>query len=72
VDPWITRPTKQLLGYLWLALEAGESAVMRFVVPTTRLAFSDRDLVRLLSRGDVELWVGPCWEGRFRISGHTH
>ena len=55
----ITRPTAQLLGYRRLALQPGESAVVRFVVPTTRLAFSDRDLVRVVEPGDVELWVGP-------------
>jgi beta-glucosidase len=73
----ITRPTAQLLGYRRLELEPGESAVVRFVVPTTRLAFSDRDLVRVVEPGDVELWVGPSCQGRetearLRITGQTH
>lgn len=28
-------------------------------MPTTRLAFSGRDLVRAVEAGAVELWVGP-------------
>jgi hypothetical protein len=73
----ITRPTAQLLGYRRLALEPGESAVVRFVVQTARLAFSDRDLVRVVEPGDVELWVGPSCEARetearLRITGQTH
>ena len=47
----ITQPTAQLLGYRRLVLEPGESAVVRFVVPTARLAFSDRDLVRVVEPG---------------------
>jgi hypothetical protein len=39
-------------------------AIMRFVVLTIRLAFSDRDLVRVVEPGDVELWVGPSREAR--------
>ena len=31
---------------------------MRFGVPTTRLAFSGRDLVRGVEPGAIELWVG--------------
>ena len=72
----ISRPTAQLLGYTRLALEPGESAVVRFVVSTTRLAFSDRDLVRVVEPGDVELRVGPLCEAReaearVRITGQT-
>jgi Glycosyl hydrolase family 3 C-terminal domain/Glycosyl hydrolase family 3 N terminal domain/Fibronectin type III-like domain len=73
----ITQPTARLLGYRRLVLEPGESAVVRFVVPTARLAFSDRDLVRVVEPGDVELWVGPSCEARetearLRITGQTH
>lgn len=73
----ITRPTAQLLGYRRLALAAGESAVVHFTVPTTRLAFSDRSLVRVVEPGDIELWVGPTCEAReteaaLRITGPVH
>jgi len=55
----VTRPTAQLLGYARVQLAAGEQVRVRFTVPTARLAFSDRDLVRVVEPGDVELWVGP-------------
>jgi len=54
----VTRPVAQLLGYRRVALEPGESVVVRFQVPTTRLAFSDRAMVRIVEPGEVELWVG--------------
>src|SRR5690606_34577324 len=39
----ISRPVATLLGYHRLRLAPGESATVRLTVPTTRLAFSDRD-----------------------------
>jgi beta-glucosidase len=54
----VTRPTVQLLGYHRVLLDPGESAVVRFEVPTTRLAFTDRRMVRIVEPGDVEVWVG--------------
>nr|WP_246221479.1 glycoside hydrolase family 3 N-terminal domain-containing protein [Phytoactinopolyspora mesophila] len=54
----VTRPTVQLLGYHRVVLDAGESAVVHFEVPTTRLAFTDRRMVRVVEPGDVEVWVG--------------
>jgi len=55
----ITRPVAQLVGYARVPLAAGQAATVRFAVPTTRLAFSGRDLVRAVEAGTVELWVGP-------------
>jgi Glycosyl hydrolase family 3 C-terminal domain/Glycosyl hydrolase family 3 N terminal domain/Fibronectin type III-like domain len=54
----VSRPVAQLLGYRRVALEPGESVVVRFQVPTTRLAFSDRSMVRIVEPGEVQLWVG--------------
>lgn len=54
----ITRPVAQLLGYARATLDAGASARVTFTVPTTRLAFSDQRLVRVVEPGDVEVWVG--------------
>lgn len=60
-DVWasVTRPVAQLLGFHRVALDPGERACVRFDVPTTRLAFSDRSLTRVVEPGTVELWVGP-------------
>jgi len=60
----ITRPVAQLVGYARVPLAAGQAATVRFAVPTTRLAFSGRDLVRAVEAGTIELWVGPSCERR--------
>ena len=38
--------------------EPGASRRVTFRVPTTRFAFSDRRMVRVVEPGDVEVWVG--------------
>ncbi|QAY64914.1 glycosyl hydrolase [Xylanimonas allomyrinae] len=53
----ITRPVAQLLGYQRVSLDAGASARLTFEVPTTRFAFSDRRMVKVVEPGDVEVWV---------------
>ncbi|QAY69706.1 glycosyl hydrolase [Xylanimonas protaetiae] len=53
----IARPVVQLLGYQRVALEAGESKRLTFAIPTTRFAFSDRRMVKIVEPGDVEVWV---------------
>ena len=54
----VTRPVAQLLAYQRVALEPGEEVVVRFSVPTTLLAFSDRRMIRIVEPGTVRLWVG--------------
>ena len=44
----VSRPVAQLVGFQRVALEAGSSATVTFEVPTARLAFSNRDLVRVV------------------------
>ncbi|WP_459349080.1 beta-xylosidase/alpha-l-arabinosidase [Cellulomonas olei] len=53
----LVRPVAQLLGYGRVDLEPGESRRITFRVPTTRLAFTDRRMVRVVEPGDVEVWV---------------
>ncbi|MGY0003084.1 beta-xylosidase/alpha-l-arabinosidase [Micromonospora sp. I033] len=54
----VTRPVAQLLGYRRVHLDPGQSVTVELTVPTTRLAFSDRTLTRVVEPGDVELWIG--------------
>jgi beta-glucosidase-like glycosyl hydrolase len=54
----VARPTAQLLGYHRVTLEPGESTTVTFDVPTTRFAFTDRTMTRVVEPGDVEVWVG--------------
>ena len=60
----VTRPVAQLLGYARVELAAGETARVRLAVPTTRLAFSDRQLRRVVEPGTVELFLGRSCEER--------
>lgn len=54
----VPRPVAQLLGYSRVSLEPGASARVTFTVPTTRFAFTDRRMVKIVEPGDVEIWVG--------------
>lgn len=54
----VTRPVSQLLGYARVELDAGRSVRVSFSVPTTRFAFSDRRMVKVVEPGDVHVWVG--------------
>lgn len=53
----VARPVEQLLGYARVELDPGECARVVFSVPTTRFAFSDRRMVRIVEPGDVQVWV---------------
>jgi Glycosyl hydrolase family 3 C-terminal domain/Fibronectin type III-like domain len=54
----VTRPVVQLLGYARVHLEAGENADATFDVPTTRFAFSDHRMVRVVEPGLVDVSAG--------------
>jgi beta-glucosidase len=54
----VTRPVAQLLAYRRVHLAPGETVTVELSVPTTRLAFSDRTMTRVVEAGEVVLWVG--------------
>src|SRR5690606_4954774 len=60
----VTRPTAQLVAFARVDLEPGATARVELEVPTTRVSFSDRDLVRVVEPGALELWVGPDCQTR--------
>ncbi|WP_442574647.1 beta-glucosidase [Microbacterium sp. F51-2R] len=73
----VTRPVAQLVAYARVALEPGESALVRFDVPIGRLSFTDRTGSRVVEPGDIELWVGPSCQDRetsttVRLVGPVH
>ena len=72
----VTRPVAQLLGYLRVELDPGETRRVQFRVPTTRLAFSDRDYRRVVHPGGVDLWMGDAAtrvvEGATTLVGAVH
>ncbi len=60
----VTRPVVQLLGYARVLLEPGASAEVTFDVPTTRLALTDRAMVRVVEPGRIDLSVGTSCQDR--------
>lgn len=54
----VTRPVAQLVAYARVDLAAGESARVRFTVPTGRLSLCDRSFQRVVEPGEIQLWVG--------------
>jgi beta-glucosidase len=54
----VTRPLAQLVGFARVDLSPGERATVCFAVPTTRLAFTGRDLRRTVEPGRIELFAG--------------
>lgn len=53
----VTRPVAQMLGYARVDLAAGESRRVRFDVPVTRFAFTNRRGVKIVEPGEVDVWV---------------
>ncbi len=72
----ITRPVAQLVGFQRIYLEAGQSARVEFSVPTTRVAFSDRSLTRVVEPGELVLWCGTSAtkeaEATVMLTGDVH
>jgi hypothetical protein len=65
------------LGYARVELEPGHAVEVAFDVPTQRLAFSDRRMVRVVEPGTVHLFVGAdCADRELRgcveLTGPVH
>ncbi|QFG68447.1 glycoside hydrolase family 3 N-terminal domain-containing protein [Ornithinimicrobium pratense] len=54
----VTRPVAQLVGYARVTLDPGQSRVLTFSVPPTRLSFTGRDRRRVVEPGEFEIWAG--------------
>jgi len=54
----ITRPLRQLLAYRRVPLAAGASSQVTLRIPAARFAFHNRDMVRVVEPGVVNLWLG--------------
>jgi len=70
----VTRPVKQLTGFVRVPLEAGEAKDVTFSVHADRTAFTGRDYSRVVEPGDLDVLVGtsaadlPC-TGRVTLTG---
>lgn len=73
----VTRPVAALVAYARVELDPGESAEVRFTVPASRLAYSDRAMRRVVEPGEMELRLGPSCASvdatlPLRITGPTY
>jgi len=69
----ITRPVKELKGFLRLTLGPGQEKRVRFEVPLEQLGFHNLDMAYVVEPGDFRAWIGPSavdgLEGTFRVRG---
>ncbi|WP_167132131.1 glycoside hydrolase family 3 N-terminal domain-containing protein [Paramicrobacterium chengjingii] len=73
----VTRPVAQLVGYARVELDAGDSVEVSFQVPPTRLAFTDREMRKVVEPGRIQLWVGSSCDDRetqtsIELTGETY
>lgn len=72
----VTRPVAQLVGFQRVFLEPGARATVAFEVPTTRVAFTDRTMTRVVEPGAMTLWVGDSShrlaEAEVTLTGPKH
>lgn len=54
----VTRPVKELKDFKRVALKAGESKKVNFILPAQKLAFYDKNMNWLVESGDYEIMVG--------------
>ncbi|WP_308200987.1 glycoside hydrolase family 3 N-terminal domain-containing protein [Actinoplanes sp. M2I2] len=70
----VTRPVKQLTGFVRVPLEPGEAKDVTFTVHADRTAFTGRDYSRVVEPGELDVLVGtsasdlPC-TGRVTLTG---
>ena len=77
----VTRPVKQLTGFVRVALAPGEAEEVTFTVHADRTAYTDPGLRRIVEPGDIDVLVGTSAEhlpyrervrltGPVRVVGH--
>jgi beta-glucosidase len=70
----VARPVRQLAGFARVPLDPGAAADVHFRVHADRTAYTNRDLVRVVEPGDLEVLVGtsaadlPC-RATVRLTG---
>ncbi len=55
----VTRPVRELKAFERVALEPGESKMLRFEVPVKQLGFTGLDMRYRVEPGEFKVWVGP-------------
>jgi len=55
----VTRPVKELKGFVRVALQPGEEQRVRLEVPVRDLGFSGLDMEYVDEQGAFKVWIGP-------------
>ncbi len=55
----VTRPVKELKDFKRICLNPGESCIVEFDLPATKLTFLDYDLQPVLEPGEFYVWIAP-------------
>jgi len=55
----VTRPVKELKGFLRVPIKAGETRTVRFPIAAEALRFYNRDMKRVVEPGTFKIMVGP-------------
>ena len=53
----VTRPVKELKGFMRVTLQPGEKKSLSFELPVSELAFWNIDMKHVVEPGDFALWV---------------
>jgi len=72
----VTRPVKQLKGFVRVPLKAGEQAKVEFTLPVNLLAFFDQQMNWVVEPGEIKLMLGSSsadirLNGSVNIKGET-
>jgi beta-glucosidase len=55
----VTRPVKELRAFERITLNPGESKTVKFTLDADALAFTNRDMKRVVEPGDFDIMIGP-------------
>jgi beta-glucosidase len=55
----VTRPVRELKGFVRVTLQPGESQTVRFEVPIRSLGFIGVDNTYVVEPGEFQLWIAP-------------
>ncbi|HET6592252.1 MAG TPA: beta-glucosidase BglX [Xanthomonadales bacterium] len=62
----VTRPVRELKGFLRLRLKPGESRAVSFTLGPDDLAFYDREMKRITEPGEFHAWIGGSSAAQLR------
>ena len=58
----MTRPQKELQGFLRVALQSGEEKEISFILQPSQMAFLDEDMRWKIEKGEFEVQIGSSSE----------